>query len=292
MLRQAFLISCCLLALTACGRADQNAGYAVSGETAPAYAPAAPAPMQDGIFRGGDGRAQQIYIMTHNWWVVMPTASVQPRFDRARNYCLNDAGLDCEVQNSSINLGNQERGEPASANLTVRLPHDKIETYEKALLELLSGEADGDVTLQSRTTNAENVTQQSADIDRRLTQATDYRDRLTELSKRRDVRAPELIQIAGELSKAQTELEAIAAQKRDLANRVAKETIVVSLTERPGSATFRPLVQVWHDAGDTLIDSAADALRFFISALPWIPIALGLVFMLTWLWRLVRRPKT
>jgi len=55
---------------------------------------------------------------------------------------------------------------------------------------------------------------------------------------------------------------------------------------------LRPLALVTRSALDLLIDSSADALRFVIMILPWLPIiAVGLV-LIGWLWRMMRRSRT
>ena len=70
------------------------------------------------------------------------------------------------------------------AYLTVALPHDGLTPFEASLLTPFQGEDASDVVVRSRAMNAQNVTQQVADIDRRLAQLTDYRERLGVLAKR------------------------------------------------------------------------------------------------------------
>ncbi len=221
----------------------------------------------------------------------MASANVAVRFDLARERCLKDPVFRCELLASSINMGDEHTETPPSAQLTVKLPHNEVDAFEARLIEALPNEAVGEVIVRARSTTADNVTQQVANLGRRMAQLTDYRDRLTTLTKRGDVRSAELIQIAGELSKVQSDIEQVTAQQRDMADRVSKERLTVDLGEREGSAALRPLARVWRSSLDLLIDSSADALRFLIMILPWLPIiAVGIAFV-PWLWRMMRRSR-
>ena len=241
----------------------------------------------DGLAVRGD-----VFAYSHFLSLAMPSASVRARFDLARERCLKDPVFGCELLTSSINMGDEHTETPPSAELTVKLPRNEVEAFEQRLIEPLADESPGEVVVRARSTTADNVTQQVADLGRRMAQLTDYRDRLTALTKRSDVRAAELIQIAGELSKVQSDIEQATAQQHDLADRVAKERLTINLGEREGSAVWRPLVRVWRGALDLLIDSLSDALRFVIVALPWLPIMAFGVALLAWIWRRVRRRPT
>jgi hypothetical protein len=232
------------------------------------------------------GAAQQTAKLAyrHNLDLEMPAASIQPRYDRAVKTCLENAAFNCIVMNASIRMGDLSdplRGINPSASLTVRLPHDAIAPFEADLLAALPAETTGDATIHSRSTSAEDLTYAIADVERRQAQLTDYRDRLMDLTKRPDVKVEDLIKIESELSNTQSQLEQLAAQKKNLDQRVDTEILAIFLDVRDTRGNVSgPIEVAWHEAGQVLGDSTATALRFTVGALPWLPIvAIGLLLL-------------
>jgi hypothetical protein len=175
-----------------------------------------------------------------------------------------------------------EAADGASAHLEVALPHDKLAPFEARLLK-----PEGEVEVRSRSTRAESVEVQASDTDKKVAQLSKYRDGLAELAKRPDLGVDDFIKVQGELSKTEADLDEALAQKRDIAGRIARELLSVDLEERVAAAS--PLGQVWNGAGDMLIYSTADVLRFLIEMIPWLPVIIGAFFLFRWLWRIARR---
>lgn len=263
-----------ILLLAGCGQ--QSPRFARS------YNLAAPMMLRDA--RGG---ASQVFSYSHYLALVMPHDAVKPRFERARDRCLNDAALRCKLITASL-TANELTGD--EANLVVALPHDKVTLFEKSLLEPLTEDGSGKATVQSRSTSAENVTTQAGDNERKVAQLTAYRDRLMALTKRTDLSVTDLMKVEAELSKVEADLNAALAEKRDVGERIAMESLTVNFGEtEPATA---PIMKVFDRAGATLTESTAAAIDFLIRIVPWLPIiGLGLV-LLGWLWRLVRRKRT
>jgi len=218
---------------------------------------------------------------SHELRLDMPATSVQARYDRAIKQCLDDDKLHCVVLNTSFSTTELFGAPHPGAMLTVRLAHDGVAPFEADLLAPLPGEAANDAVLRSRSTTADDLTAAIADVERRQAQLTDYRDRLMELSKRPDVRVEDLIKIESELSNTQSQLEAIAAQKKTLDQRVDTEKLTIYLSARDSGGSFLgPIAQAWDQAGRVLGDNTGSAIRFSIGALPWLPlIALGLLLV-------------
>lgn len=273
MLRKILILSACL-ALAACGQSyTPNGGpYAMRFLRQP---------RQDG--------SNQSFSYDHALSVTMPRGSISPRFERARDACLKDASLGCTLISASFN---QSEGEDSSVygELDVALPHANIAKFEKSLLAPIGGETPGAATVTARSTSAENVTQQASDSTRKLAQLTDYRDRLAVLAKRPTLSVDDTIKIDVELSKAQSELDDAKAKQSDVAGRIAKERVSISLGETPEAGdAFRPVGRAWEDGVQIFGDSLASALRFLIGVVPWLPIILGVFFLARWLWRVARR---
>ena len=219
----------------------------------------------------------------------MPRDSVSPRFERARDACLNDKMLNCTLVSASLNLPNS-KGDAGYVvgELDVALPHDKVEIYEKTVLKPLPQDQDGKVAVESRNTQADNVGNQVVDLDRRIAQLTNYRDNLTALTKRSDTKADDLIKLESELSKAQSDLDEALASKRDVSASISKERLHVSLTEKPSA--FEPVARVWNNAADIVSLSTSAILSVLIAMAPWLAFALC-VALLVWIIRRVFRRK-
>ncbi|HUO91679.1 MAG TPA: DUF4349 domain-containing protein, partial [Rhizomicrobium sp.] len=169
-------------------------------------------------------------------------------------------------------------------------PHNKVAAYEKDLVAPVTGEKSGDAAITSRSTTAQNVTQEATAADRKIAQLSDYRDRLQSLLKRPGLSVDDLIKVESELSKTQSDLDDALSQKTDVDNRLAREQVSISLNERaiPAGA-FTPVADVWQNAVDILGESTASALRFVIGIVPWLPLLVGAIFLIRWVWRIARR---
>lgn len=229
---------------------------------------------------------------THDLSIEMSDDKIAPRFERARNSCLEDQSLKCNLIEASITAGDASAGVRPSAMLSVRLPHDSVMKFETALLEPLPGESKGEPSLRRSSTNAEDLTFQILDVDRRLAQANDYRDRLMAISRRADAKVDDLIKVQEKLSEVQTSIEDLTGQTRGLNRRVDTELLNISLTPYASLTNVAsPLGEAWRNSARALGESTATAFTFIVVVLPWLPlVALG-GLLLAWLWRLVRRRR-
>ncbi len=288
----------CAATLAACGQADQSqqteaANYAA----APAVDAMVPAEPMGGAgnFAARDKGPQQAqsgesYLYDHNLTVSMVSEHIKARFERARDKCQNDPALKCKITSASFRLVGEPDAPLPIANLSVALPHDSVAVFEQSLLELLPGEDKDDVLVKSRNKNAQNVTNQVRDIEARLSQLRNYRDRMMELSKRGGAKTDDLIKIEGEISRTQSEIEQIEAQRRDLADRIAKENLSISFEPQSTVAdAFQPVRDVWQNSLRLMGDSAAAVLTLVVGIIPWLPVFLLAFFGLRWMIRRWRR---
>jgi hypothetical protein len=285
--------------LTACGESEQSASAPVE-DAAYGGAPAAatvPIDQTLGFQFSAGTRAMppaqpsgpssgESYVYDHSLIVSMASEHIKARFERARDRCQNDPALQCKVTSASFRLVGEPDAPLPIANLSVALPHDAVTPFEEGLLALLPGENKDDVVVKARNTTAMNVTNQVKDIESRLSQLTNYRDRMMGLSKRSGAKTDDLIKIEGEISRTQSEIEAIEGQRRDLAERIAKENLSIAFEAQStvGDA-LQPVSEVWQDSLRLLGASAAAVLALIVGVLPWIPVALLLFFLVRWLWR-------
>ena len=178
------------------------------------------------------------------------------------------------VDNRTENPETENRS--ASANLTLRIPAGDL---DRTLDEL---RALGTVNYVSL--NASDVTQQSADLDARITALTTSVDRLLALMSQA-TSTTDLIAIEGELSSRQTELESMKSQRDYLSDQIEYSTLTLELyatgTVAPGAPDnfWTGIVAGWN----TLVAVFGAVLVGVGFALPWLAIAAvagGIVFLI------------
>jgi len=258
MLRKLGLIAAAALLAAGCGdRGLYNKSF---------YRPANAVMLQD-VTAGGK---PVVFSYTHNLELILPHGGVKQSFEKARDTCLRDAVLACELVSASLSSG-----EPSTyASVVVALPHDKVAVFEKSL-------TDAGASVQSRATNAENVTTAASDNDRKIAQLTAWRDRLAALAKRSDLSVADVMKVEAELG-------AALAEKHDIGNRIAKELVTISFNEK--EPALAPIKRAFAGAGDALIESTASAIEFLIRIIPWLPIIFAGLWLVRWLWS--KRKKT
>ena len=285
MVRYSGVIVASALVLAGCGRSPSVIPIHLSKPEPPAAELSAPSPAADIVVP----TAAQQFSYSHDWSLIMARATIAPRFERARNRCLSDVALHCKL--ASANLSNGD--DIVLATLSVELPHDKLDIFEHALLARVPGEAAGDAVMVSRATQAQSVETEASDTQRKVAQLTAYRDRLADVAKRSDLSVDDIIKVEAERARVQGELDEATGSLRDLNDRIVRESVTITLSQRAApAAPIGPFAQFASDAGDTLAENAGAALLFAIGALPWLPIAGLAIVLVSWLWRwLLRRPR-
>ncbi|ANP73668.1 DUF4349 domain-containing protein [Cryobacterium arcticum] len=166
--------------------------------------------------------------------------------------------------------------QPASANLSLRIPAGDL---DRTLDEL---RALGTVNYVSL--NASDVTQQSQDLDARITALSTSVDRLLALMTQA-TSTTDLVAIEGELSTRQAELESMRSQRDYLSDQVEYSTVSLELystgTVAPGAPDnfWTGIVAGWN----TLVVALGGLLVGIGFALPWLAIVAvfgGIVFLI------------
>lgn len=187
--------------------------------------------------------------------------------------------IDSRTENPATN------NQPASANLTLRIPSDELDRTLEELKQL------GTVNFVSL--NASDITQQTQDLDARITSLQTSVDRLLSLMKDA-TNTTDLIAVENALAERQSELEGLQAQRDYLSDQVDFSTITLDLystgTVAPGTPTgFWDAITAGWNALVAFLGTAIVAVGF---ALPWL-LALGLVAAIVYLViRLARKRRT
>ena len=218
--------------------------------------------------------AQVQYLAERQFWVIeLPEGRIESRWQAHLDLCR--AG--CEVLQAAIAKSTQA---PVSANLQLRVAR----AAASALLKAMSGPE-----VKERRIEREDKTLQVVDVEARLKNLGELRDRLRKLLESRPGTLKDVLETERELARVQGELDAMAAQRKALANETEK--ILLNLNYRPEPSITRtgalqPLADVFGNAGRALSESLAEALMFVIRVLPWLFIVLPTVWGG---WKLVKR---
>ena len=118
--------------------------------------------------------------------------------------------------------------EPRSLTATVRVPTAEFDNAMVALRGL------GTVTSESQ--DGEDVTQQSVDLDARLTNARASEARLKTILEQRTGRLSDVLDVEREISRVRGEIERMDAERKNLDRRIAYASINVTLFEERKAA--------------------------------------------------------
>ncbi|HSP75732.1 MAG TPA: DUF4349 domain-containing protein [Cryobacterium sp.] len=175
--------------------------------------------------------------------------------------------------------------QPASANLTLRIPSDELDAILTELKKL------GTVNFVSL--NASDITQQTQDLDARITSLQTSVDRLLALMQSATTTA-DLLAAESALSARQSELEGLQAQRDYLSDQVDFSTITLDLYAIGTVAPAAPddfwgaITAGWK----ALLAAFGTAILGIGFALPWL-LTLGLVAAIVYLViRLSRKRRT
>ncbi|MGX1272971.1 DUF4349 domain-containing protein [Streptomyces phaeoluteigriseus] len=166
--------------------------------------------------------------------------------------------------------------------VVLRVPVDK---YDDVLAGL-----QGAGKLLERTAKAQDVTDQVVDVESRITSQRASVIRVRELMEQA-TKLSDVVTLEGELSRRESDLEALLAQQASLKDRTSMATITLTLSEKP--------VRVEKEDDDPgFVDALAGGWDAFVTMLRWIAIAFGAVLpfaavlaliLFVWLWLL--RPR-
>jgi hypothetical protein len=154
----------------------------------------------------------------------------------------------------------QSTGESSYATITAMVPADRLDDFVADVSEL--------GTVDSVNVSAQDVTSQVVDLDARIDALSTSISRLTQLLAQAE-RMEDLLAIETQLSQRQSELDALTAQRKYLADQVAMSTITVSIApltaeaavEAPG---FLSGLRSGWSAFVSVVMVAVTALGFFL----------------------------
>ena len=263
------LVPLLLVGLAACNDADQAAPATSVSRMAPQTEMTMSA---DAVAEANPEQVQ--YLAERQFWAIeLPEAQIETRWQSHVDLCR--AG--CEVLQAAIAKSTQA---PVSASLQLRVARAQA----PSLLKAMSGPE-----VKERRIEREDKTLQVVDVEARLKNLGELRDRLRHLLESRPGALKDVLETERELARVQGDLDAMAAQRKALANETEKILLHVEYRPEPSitrTGALQPLAEVFSSAGHALAESLAEALLFVIRVLPWLFIVLPVVWGG---WKLVKR---
>ncbi|MFC3349475.1 DUF4349 domain-containing protein [Streptomyces echinoruber] len=200
-----------------------------------------------------------------------------PKALRAARAAAEDAGGYVGNETTTRDEEGHERTE-----LVLRVP---TERYDAVLTGLA-----GSGKLIERTAKAQDVTDQVVDVDSRIKSQRASVARVRALMDRA-TKIGDVVELEGELSRREADLESLLAQQASLKDRTSLATITLSLSETPGARSSG-------DDEPSFADALAGGWHAFLTMLRWIALVLGAVLpfaalaaLLAALWVRVVRPR-
>jgi hypothetical protein len=260
MLRTFLLLASALL--SACGGPQDTASAPAVEARMAAPAPmamdkSAPGPVSQG---GVADEATPRYMAERQFWVFeLPEKAIEARWQAHIDLCK----VDCEVLGAALNKSAQM---PVSASLQLRVGRASAD-------KLFGAMHSNDVS--ERRVEREDKTLQVVDVEARLKNLGELRDRLRALLANRGGALKDILETERELARVQGELDAMAAQRKALANETEKILLYADYRPEPSigeTGAMQPLFEAWRGAGRAFAESLGAALLFVVQALPWLVI--------------------
>jgi len=214
------------------------------------------------------------YLAERQYWVFeLPEKDIEARWQAHINLCK----IDCEVLNAALG---KSAHSPVNAHLRIRVGRASATT----LLSAMSGPE-----ITERRVEREDKTLQVVDTEARLKNMAELRDRLRNLLASRAGTLKEVLETERELARVQSDLDALAAHRKLLANETEKILLSADYRSEPSigeTGALQPLVEAWRGAGRAFAQSLSSALLFIVQALPWLVIVAPAIWAI---WKLMRR---
>lgn len=262
------------LALAGCGErsAELASSPMTSARMAAPGAPPAPMAMDKSVVEAAPNdagvalEAAPKYMAERQFWVFeLPEKAIEARWQAHVALCQND----CEVLNAALNKSSHM---PVSASLQLRVGRASA----GKLFQAMNGQ---DVT--ERRVEREDKTLQVVDVEARLKNLGDLRDRLRNLLANRSGALKDVLETERELARVQGELDSMSAQRKALANETEKIMLFAEYRPEPSigeTGALQPLTDAWRGAGRAFAESLGAALLFIVQALPWLVIVVPVLW--------------
>lgn len=263
----ALALTGCSVKYTAQDRGDTAAaydtGYDVQMETAAVYN-AAPTASRKNSAAGTTGTAQTL-PQNRKWVITMGLTAETGDLDSALEAVMDRVNqLEGYVESQSISGGNAGSGRHRYANLSIRVPADRVDGFVEEVGQLTN--------LVSSSRSVQDITLSYNDTEGRVKALEAEQARLLELMEQAETMS-DLLEIEGRLTEVRYQLENYASTLRLYDNQVDYATVNLYITE---VEKYTPVEEpgFWQKIKTGLGDSIVDLGRTLVDFISWLIIDL------------------
>ena len=239
------------------------------------------APLAESAAPGGEPEARRFLAVRHDLAAEVPADQLPAAWTTVRDLC---GSLRCELLSSALQRETPQQ--PGSASLEMRvLPAD---------VDALLGGLAGVAQVVSHNTTSEDKTAEVIDVEAHIKNRTEFRDSLramlADTKTKRDL--GDILSIQSTLADTQAQLDSSATQRKVLEQQTSKQHLTIQFTPKRvlvGGSSYSPIGSALRSAGATLAESVGVLITFVAAALPWLLLAIPLVWIVRVLWRRRRR---
>ncbi|MGQ9425352.1 DUF4349 domain-containing protein [Gilvimarinus sp. F26214L] len=260
------------LLLTACSD-DPRVSPAPVGDAAPSFAGRAMGERSVAADRMTAQKASNPYLaLEHYFRVRLAEDLIRSRYEATVERCKEDF-FGCTLVDASLH----EDRYALSANIQVRIANPGVE----GLMETASEGGE----IASQNSRAEDLTEVVTDTEKRLEMLKSYRQRLEALESRAADDIESLIKVSSELSRVQSDIERIEAQRKNLQKRLDLDLLNIHFYTETEDQVFTPVRQSLERFVYNLFVGVSGIITGVARALPWVVALLLLGTLLRWIWR-------
>ncbi|QJQ97663.1 DUF4349 domain-containing protein [Halomonas sp. PGE1] len=236
---------------------------------------------------GGEADASRIEERRHYQLQFDAADALVAAYHEAHEACLGMGG--CQVEQGRLSTPRQGL---AGGTLVMRIARDRVDEAEPVQRLGDSPALSGvEITREDRT-------QQMIDLEARLAQQVVLRERLAELAQEgrgfSERRIQDLLQVERELARVQGEIESMQGRQRHLSRVTASVSVTASFQQQRWVEPHQhgPLAPLWRalDRSVSLFfESVGQVILVVVFLTPWLVLGIPALWLLTRLWRPVRR---
>ena len=215
--------------------------------------------------------APRFVAVRHKLEIVEVSAGLAKSIEAVVEFC---GTIQCEVLSSSVT--NETAVLSPSGNIAARVAPQDLSKF----LDFVGRQG----KIAQHATESEDKTAAVIDVEAKLKNQTEFRDRLRKMLTKPGVSVADLLQIEEKLAEAQAELDSEATQRKILANETEKVYIEIAFRAEQRTISrgaFASVGEALRDFGSVLSDSLAALITAVAAIIPWlIVIVPGLWFLM------------
>jgi len=214
--------------------------------------------------------ASRFVAVRHKLEIIEPASALPKSLEAVVAYC---SSIQCEVLSSNISGTAADSTPSGSVSMRV-LPQD---------LNKLLDFAGKQGKIAQHSTETEDKTAAVIDVEAKIKNQTEFRDSLRRMLVKPGVNVANLLQIQEKLAEAQSELDAEATLRKNLANETEKVAIEIAFRSEIHSAkrgAFASVTEAFSEFGSNFGDSLAALIEAIAAIIPWLIVIVPGIWLL------------